>query len=135
MQPLVFSCLLAVAILAATACSNEPASGEYENPLLPEGAEITFDAEKWRDEEQAYAEPYPRQQMLRSLRKELLKDGMAKDEIVALLGPATDTDKFADHGLVYWVGSEPSALGVDSQWLLIDFDDEDGLAATSVTTD
>lgn len=96
---------------------------------------MTFDADKWRDEDLIYAAPHPRQQMLKSVRNDVLKDGMTAEEIIAFLGPATETDKFADHGLVYWLGPEPGLLGVDSQWLLIDFDSQGGLEATSVTTD
>ena len=76
-----------------------------------------FDASVWQDEVQVYAQPEPRLAMVADLRENFLQVGMSQEAILALLGPATETDKFADRGLVYWLGPEPSGNSIDYAWL------------------
>lgn len=96
---------------------------------------MDFDQKIWADEAGIYKKPYPRQQMLASLKKTALKVGTPKATIVSMLGAATKTDKFAEHGLVYVLGPEPGAISVDSQWLVIDFDGDQKVKSFDVVTD
>ncbi len=48
--------------------------------------------------------------------------GKTKAEIEQLLGVPTATAKFADYGLVYWLGPERSFMSIDSEWLVVAFD-------------
>lgn len=47
--------------------------------------------------------------------------GMDIKEINQLLGKPPATGYFKDYNYVYWLGPEPSAFGIDSEWLGIKF--------------
>ena len=96
---------------------------------------MQFDRAVWVDEAQVYGDDPVRVRMLRDVKANILKKGMARDDVVGLLGPKTDTPKFSKHGLVYYLGPESGAISVDSQWLVIDFDDADKLVKFEVVTD
>lgn len=129
-----FLCLPAFGVLVA-GCAFDDEAVEYSEAPASEGVQMTFDSALWQDEERYYSEPYPRQQMLESVRSEVLVTGQSKEDVVDRLGPPTDTEKFADHGLVYWIGPEKGVISVDYQWLVIDFDEKGGLSSVAVTTD
>jgi hypothetical protein len=116
---------------AAAACTADEGA-VYEGDAAVKTA---FDPAVWADEAKVYAAPYPRNQMVADLRQRVLVPGLSRAEVLALLGPATDTEYFAEHGLVYWLGPETGAVSVDSQWLLIDFDVEGRLQSTEVRSD
>jgi outer membrane protein assembly factor BamE (lipoprotein component of BamABCDE complex) len=124
----------AVFALAAGCSSASGGNSAVAAPVYQEDA-MRFDRAKWVDEVNAYKVPYPRQQMMKSLKADTLKIGMPKAEVIALLGEKTKTDKFASHGLVYWIGPEPGAISIDSQWLVIDFDSKDALKSFDLVTD
>jgi hypothetical protein len=48
--------------------------------------------------------------------------GKGRSEVEALLGPDTETDKFGDYDLVYWLGAQRSYMPLDSEWLAVRFD-------------
>ncbi|HEU0043911.1 outer membrane protein assembly factor BamE domain-containing protein [Sphingomonas sp.] len=96
---------------------------------------MTFDPQIWADQAAVYAPPYPRRQMVADIRRTHLKAGATRAEVIALLGAPTETDKFADHDLVYWLGPEEGAISVDSQWLLIDLDAAARVNTVAVATD
>ena len=48
--------------------------------------------------------------------------GMTKTNVDELLGVPPQTNYFKDFDYVYWLGPERSAIGVDSEWLGIKFD-------------
>lgn len=62
-------------------------------------------------------------------------NGMARSEVIALLGTPRKTDKFEDHGLVYVLGPERGWISIDHEWLLVDFDSADRVAKVTVVTD
>jgi hypothetical protein len=64
----------------------------------------------------------PRLRMADGLVADRALIGMTKPQILEMLGPPTDTDKFASHGLVYWLGPERGFMSIDSEWLIVDFD-------------
>lgn len=94
----------------------------------------TFDAEVWRDEERIYTDPFPRLAMAEALVEGGLPEGMSREAVIDLLGPPTDTPYFADRDLVYWLSESQRGLGVDSHWLVIDFD-ASGLSAAEIVRD
>lgn len=47
--------------------------------------------------------------------------GRTRPEVVALLGPPTDTDKFDDWDMVYVLGPD-SNYGIDHEWLVLQLD-------------
>ena len=58
--------------------------------------------------------------------------GRGAKEVASQLGPPTDTDKFKNDDLVYWLGAERGFLGVDSEWLVIRFAGDKVVEATIV---
>ncbi|SDX30577.1 hypothetical protein [Tepidimicrobium xylanilyticum] len=49
--------------------------------------------------------------------------GQTKKDIVKLLGDATNTDYFKeDNNVVYYLGDERGFISIDSEWLVITFD-------------
>lgn len=44
-----------------------------------------------------------------------------RDEVEALLGPPTETPKFATWDMIYYLGPERSLLRIDSEWLVLKF--------------
>lgn len=60
---------------------------------------------------------------------------MTEPEVVALLGPPTETDKFRDHRLIYVLGPERGFVRIDYEWLAIDFDSDGKVASVAVVSD
>ena len=75
-----------------------------------------------------------RYRMHRDLLRRHQVTGMTRPEVVGLLGPPTETDKFQEWDLVYWMGPEPG-LGVDSIWLLLRLAPDGRVAEHQVLTD
>jgi hypothetical protein len=49
---------------------------------------------------------------------------MTKDEVVSLLGKPSDTEFFKEaKNIVYYLGNERGIISIDSEWLVIDFDE------------
>lgn len=52
--------------------------------------------------------------------------GMYRNEIIELLGEPSDTEYFKESdNIVYWLGTERGLVRIDSEWLVIWFDDKD----------
>ncbi len=103
--------------------------GAFLNGYLPVRF---FDSEDWK------AANYwdgTRVEMIEHLQWSEKLDGLKKAEVVALLGPETDTNYFSDHDLVYALGPERGWLSLDSEWLVIDFDRDGVVASYQVVTD
>lgn len=48
--------------------------------------------------------------------------GMTKEEIILLLGEATDTEYFkTENNMVYYLGPERGWIRIDSEWLVLEF--------------
>ena len=94
-------------------------------------------SEIWQDPNSARYVSYdltPRQRMLDDLIENLLH-GSTQSEIEALLGESTNTGCFSESGrdLIYRLGAE-RGLGVDSEWLLIWFDDSGNFERYEITS-
>lgn len=62
--------------------------------------------------------------------------GKTKDEVIKLLGTPTETEYFKDdHNIVYYLGYERGLVSIDSEWLVIDFDDNEKVKKYEVLTD
>lgn len=69
------------------------------------------------------------------LQKYDLKD-MTREEIISLLGTPTDTEYFKeDKNIVYYLGNERGLISIDSEWLVVDFDDSMKVTDYKVVTD
>jgi hypothetical protein len=93
----------------------------------------TFDVAAWRfDSGDSMCSA--RAGMVDDLKANHLKVGMARDEVLRLLGPVSDyrydESIQSARALDYEVG-----CFIDCNWLVIDFDESDGLTSTSVWQD
>lgn len=66
---------------------------------------------------------YPRLHMVDHLISSEQLGGKSKQEVISMLGPPTDTSYFSDWDAVYWLGPERGLLRIDSEWLVIRYDD------------
>ena len=61
---------------------------------------------------------------------------MTKDEVISLLGTPPETEYFKSHNnIVYYLGFERGLISIDSEWLVIDFDDNEKVNKYQVLTD
>lgn len=74
-----------------------------------------FDSQTWR----AAGSEDDRIRMVDDLVDDVLRVGMTRAEIEGLLGPVSQTSKFADWDLVYRLGMERSLMSIDSEWLVV----------------
>lgn len=96
---------------------------------------IAFDSKTWQDQEQINDKPYPRRGMADSLLKERALHGKTREEVERLLGEPTNTEYFADYDVVYWLGPQRGFLALDSEWLVIRFDDSNRVTEYEIKTD
>jgi hypothetical protein len=85
---------------------------------------IPFDSAKWQNSELVDGNDPIRIRMVDDLMKSRRLDGRSVEEVRKLLGKRTDTDSFEEYELVYWLGPERGFMGIDSEWLVISFDDK-----------
>lgn len=89
-----------------------------------------FSVEKWLNA------PTERVYMVDDLLKKHNLNGMAMDEVTILLGIPTETSYFQeDNNIVYYLGNERGLISIDSEWLVIDFDDSQNVVNYKVVTD
>lgn len=62
--------------------------------------------------------------------------GKTKSEVMTLLGQPTDTEYFkSEKNIVYYLGNERGIISIDSEWLVIDFDNSEKVQDYDVRTD
>lgn len=62
--------------------------------------------------------------------------GMTRDEVKLLLGEPTDTEYFkAEDNIVYYLGPERGFIRIDSEWLVIGFNNKGEVEGYTITTD
>jgi hypothetical protein len=93
----------------------------------------TFDAVAWRQVQRADDET--RLQMVESLLRSGRLNGLTRAQAVALLGPPDGGDYFSDWDLVYWLGPERGMIRIDSEWLVIRFDQHGRVSQYKVARD
>ena len=100
--------------------------------------ELKFDYNIWQDPESYHYQKddiTDRQKMLNSVLD--LIQGKSKSEIIGLIGEGLDTAYFisTERDLIYILGPERSYTGIDSEWLLLWFDEDKMLLKYEITTD
>lgn len=78
--------------------------------------EREFDQARWRNADLAGRE---RAKMMPSLLRTHPLKGMARDQVIALLGEPSDTQKWPDANLIYVLGNDGTYMPIDNEWLLI----------------
>ncbi len=75
----------------------------------------SFSTERWKKN------PENRVDMVDDLLEKYELMGMTKEEIVLLLGEATDTEYFkTENNMVYYLGPERGWIRIDSEWLVLE---------------
>ncbi|MED4531245.1 outer membrane protein assembly factor BamE domain-containing protein [Metabacillus fastidiosus] len=63
-------------------------------------------------------------------------NGKTKKEVTNLLGTPTETEYFkTENNIVYYLGDERGLISIDSEWLVIEFDDNEKVKKYMVVTD
>lgn len=89
-----------------------------------------FDQDRW------FAEPEERSEMAGHLLSEGNLKGMSRAEITALLGEQEEDAYFQEeNNFVYYLGAERGFPSVDSEWLVIWFDEGNRVKDFEITTD
>lgn len=92
-----------------------------------------FDGAAWRDEAQA-REGVRRPMADRLLLTRALLE-KSRAEVLAKLGPPTETGKFRQWDLVYWIGPERGYFSIDSEWLVLGLDSAGRVVEAQIATD
>ena len=80
--------------------------------------------------------PAERVDMIDSLFSEVELKGKTKTEIKKLLGEEEEKAYFKEsNNLVYYLGDERSFISIDSEWLVLWFDDKDRVTDYEIKTD
>lgn len=77
--------------------------------------------------------PTTRRRMLRSIQNEVLQVGTTHAAIVDALGESDTDEYFQDYDFVYWISPDSSLS--DSEWLVIELDENGKLVNTAILTD
>ncbi|WP_409304972.1 hypothetical protein [Peribacillus sp. SCS-155] len=89
-----------------------------------------FNQDRWLNK------PEERVDMVDSLLSEERVKGKTKAEIIDLLGKQEEELYFKElHNLVYYLGSESGFMAVESQWLVIWFDEKGQVTDYEIKTD
>ena len=92
----------------------------------------SFTKEKWTEN------PEQRTKIVDDLLEDHLRIGMTKEEVLALLGGNESGGEVPiipeGDQWVYWMGSERGLISIDSEWLLVEFQD-DLVAGYDIVTD
>lgn len=95
--------------------------------------EQPFDAESWNNS--AKVDKGVRLKMADYLIDHGTLSGRTRDQVVAMLGVPPATEYFGDWDLVYWLGPERGFISVDSEWLVVRFDDDNHVAEYRIVRD
>ena len=88
-----------------------------------QAAPTPFDRTIWLQGENAkFSSDAPRLSMADGLVSSRALLGKTRSEVEAMLGTPTQTNKFRDYHLVYWLGAERGYMSIDSEWLVVRFD-------------
>ena len=120
-------------LLIGAAAAIAVAAGAWYAAYVPP---LPFNASIWRAREDLVSDSlHVRGRMAEGLVSSGALIGKSRDEIVGLLGPPPSTDKFRDHDLVYWLCPDRGLWGIDSEWLVMDFDEAGVVADADVIED
>ncbi len=94
-----------------------------------------FDPSLWQDSAAVYGPQKLRGCMVDDLPRRHALRGRTRAQVVALLGEPRPTSYFQEYDLVYWLGPERSALGLDSEWLVLQLDKAGRVTEHRLVTD
>ena len=94
----------------------------------------SFDAMQWKDEKLVNSKDPIRIKMVDNLLNKNKLIGMSKSEVNNLLGIPPKTGYFSNYDYVYWLGPERGFLSIDSEWLVIKFEN-DRVVEAKITRD
>ncbi len=60
--------------------------------------------------------------------------GMTRQELQELLGSSPENDRYPG-ALTYWLGPERGFMSIDSEWLVIGFDDSGKASSAEISND
>ncbi len=92
-----------------------PAAQDY-------ASRIEFNSESWKQGDMDNSGI--RLKMVDSLMQKYSLKGMSRAEIKKLLGVPASTSYFTQYDYVYWLGPERGFISIDSEWLVIKFENE-----------
>lgn len=118
------SWILAVALGSSLGCTSKS-----EPPVS------TFDSKTWKDLEQTNQAPYVRRPMADELLEQRALHGKTRAEVLDMLGEPTESEYFADWDVVYWLGPQRGFMAIDSEWLVIRFDESGRVSEAKIATD
>ena len=116
-----YKAIITLGIIAPLLCTVILGLNEYKS---------IFTTEKWlnSDKEKVY--------MVDDLLNDYEMKEMTKDEVISLLGIPAETEYFKrDNNIVYYLGYERGLISIDSEWLVIAFDDDGKVNKYQVLTD
>jgi hypothetical protein len=58
-----------------------------------------------------------------------------RNEVINLLGPPDDTSYFREWSMVYWLGPERGVVRIDSEWLVLRFDESNTVTEVRLERD
>ncbi|WP_428835039.1 outer membrane protein assembly factor BamE domain-containing protein [Sphingomonas endophytica] len=93
---------------------------------------VTFDQAKWRSADLTGRD---RADMLPDFLARHVLKGMPRQQVVALLGPPTTTDKWRGADMIYVLGNDGSMFPIDNEWLFIKLDRHGRVASFERGTD
>jgi hypothetical protein len=84
-----------------------------------------FDRQIWLEGEKGvFPRPAPRLRMADGLVRDATLLGMTRSEVETFLGPQTNTSMMKSaYEYVYWLGPERGFFSIDSEWLVLNFDE------------
>jgi hypothetical protein len=95
-----------------------------------------FDRAVWIEGEKAPPSPEaPRLEMGDGLVDSRALLGKTRQEVEAMLGSDTETDKFRNYDLVYWLGPQRGFMPIDSEWLVLKFDEKGEVSDARIVSD
>ena len=107
----------------------------YVDPMSRCRGHRVFAPKAWRDSTQAYGPLAVRGCMVDDLLARRRLQGLARNEVVALLGEPRPSSYFRQYDLVYWLGPERGLVSVDSEWLVFRLDATGRVAEYRLVTD
>lgn len=92
-----------------------------------------FDRAVWQDKKAVAQEM--RIRMVDDLLQSRNFRGMTRAQVTAILGESDQTAYFSDWDMVYWLGPERDWFSIDSEWLVLRFDDSKKIAEFRIVRD
>ena len=79
---------------------------------------LQFSSSAWKAAKPEMTWESLRLKMVDDLMENHLSRNQSKESVIALIGKPDDTEYFRDYDMVYYLGRERNALGMDSEWLV-----------------